>query len=64
VRATRIGDVGAGVEIADPARDAKRVPRAQESWRGWHDAVFTFVAEGIEPFTQHFALHPTFFGYY
>ena len=57
LRATRIGDVSAGVEIADPAREAKRVPSAPESWRGRYDAVLTFVGEGAEPpFTQHFSV--------
>ena len=34
MRATRIGDVDAGVEIADPAQEAKRVPSPAENWRG------------------------------
>ena len=57
MRAIRIGDVGAGVEIADPAREAKRVPSAPESWRGQYAAVLTFVGEGAEPpLTQHFSV--------
>ncbi len=57
MRATRIGDVDAGVEIADPAREAKRVPSPPESWQGTYAAVVTFVGEGAEPpLTQHFSV--------
>lgn len=57
MRATRIGGVGEGVEIADPALEAKRVPSAPESWRGTYDAVLTLIGEGAEPpFTEHFSV--------
>ena len=46
MRAIRIGDAGGGVEIADPAREAKRVPSAPESWRGRYAAVLTFLGRG------------------
>jgi serine/threonine-protein kinase len=49
MRATRIGDVGAGVEIADPAQETKRMPSPPESWRGRYATVLTFVGDGAEP---------------
>lgn len=58
MRATRIGNVGAGVEIADPAQEAKRVPSPPESWRGQYAAVLTFVGDGAEPpLTQYFSVN-------
>lgn len=58
MRATRIGNVGGGVEIADPAQEAKRVPSPPESWRGQYAAVLTFVGDGAEPpVTQYFSVN-------
>lgn len=58
MRAIRIGDVGAGVEIADPAQEAKRAPSPPESWRGRYASVLTFVGNGAEPpLTQYFSVN-------